>query len=64
VQRLIFDRPDHLEILTVLPVLPIAASALVAVAMRQIGDLAFGIGGLILAIWGRAWSCCRLPCRW
>ena len=52
VQRLRFDRPAHLEILTVLLVLLIAASAIVAVAMRQMSDLAFGIGSLILAIWG------------
>jgi hypothetical protein len=52
VQRLVFVRPAHLEILTVLLVLLIAASAIVAVAMRQISDLAFGIGSLVLAIWG------------
>ena len=52
VQELVFDRPAHLEILTVLLVLLVSVSAIIAVFMRQITDLVFGIGSLILAIWG------------
>lgn len=52
VQELVFDRPVHLEILTVLLVLLVSVSAILAVFMRQMSDLVFGIGSLILAIWG------------
>jgi hypothetical protein len=52
VQQMVFDRPIHLEILTVLLVLLVAVSAIFAVAMRQLSDLIFGIGSLILATWG------------
>lgn len=52
VQALTFERPSHLEILTVMLVLLIAGSAIVAVFLREITDLVFGIGSLILAIWG------------
>jgi hypothetical protein len=52
VQALRFERPTHLEILTVMLVLLIAGSAIVAVFLREITDLVFGIGSLILAIWG------------
>lgn len=52
VQQLRFERPSHLEILTVMLVLLIAGSAIVAVFLRDLTDLVFGIGSLILAIWG------------
>jgi hypothetical protein len=51
-QQLVFDRPIHTKILAVLLILLIAASALIAVAMRAMTDLLIGIGSLILAIWG------------
>lgn len=52
VQELQFDRPVHLKILTAVLLSLIAASAIIAVAMRDIRDLVFGIGSLIIAIWG------------
>jgi hypothetical protein len=52
VQELQFNRPVHLKILTAVLLSLIAASAIIAVAMRDIRDLVFGIGSLIIAIWG------------
>src|SRR4051794_21692047 len=52
VQQLVFDRPVHTKILAVLLIVLIAASAIIAVAMRAMTDLLIGIGSLILAIWG------------
>jgi hypothetical protein len=52
VQQLEFDRPIHTKILAVLLIVLIAASAIIAVAMRAMTDLLIGIGSLILAIWG------------
>jgi hypothetical protein len=52
VQQMVFDRPVHVEILTVLLVMLVAVSAIIAVAMRQLTDLVFGIGSLVLATWG------------
>lgn len=52
VQQLEFDRPVHTKILAVLLIVLIAASAIIAVAMRAMTDLLIGIGSLILAIWG------------
>jgi hypothetical protein len=52
VQELRFGRPVHQEILSVLLILLIAVSAIMAVAMRTITDLLIGIGSLILGIWG------------
>jgi hypothetical protein len=52
VQELRFDRPVHQEILTALLVSLVGISAIVAVVMREITDLLFGIGGIILAVWG------------
>ena len=52
VQQLQFDRPIHTKILAVLLIVLIAASAIIAVAMRAMTDLLIGIGSLILAIWG------------
>jgi hypothetical protein len=47
-----FDRPVHLEILAALLISLVAVCAIIAVAMKDIRDLVFGIGSLILAIWG------------
>ena len=52
VQEQRFDRPVHMKILAALLIALIAVSAIIAVAMRDIRDLIFGIGSLILAIWG------------
>lgn len=52
VQELRFERPVHMEILSVLLIALIAVSAIMAVAMRDISDLIVGIGSLILGIWG------------
>jgi hypothetical protein len=52
VQELRFDRPVHMEILTALLITLMAISAILAVAMREIRDLIFGVGSLILAVWG------------
>ncbi|MGH2613665.1 MAG: hypothetical protein ACRDJC_00360 [Thermomicrobiales bacterium] len=52
VQELRFDRPVHQEILTALLISLVGVSAITAVAMRDITDLVFGIGGIILAVWG------------
>jgi hypothetical protein len=52
IQGLQFDRPAYLQILTVVLVLLIAISALMALFTRAVDDLALGIGGLILGVWG------------
>ncbi len=52
VQELRFERPVHMEILSVLLVMLIGVSAIMAVAMRDISDLIVGIGSLVLGIWG------------
>ena len=52
VQQLRFERPVHQEILAVLLIVLIAASATMAVALRTMSDLLIGIGSLILGIWG------------
>lgn len=52
VQELRFERPVHMEILSVLLITLIAVSAIMAVAMRDVSDLIFGIGSLVLGIWG------------
>ena len=52
VQGLDFERPAHLQVLTVLLVLLISASGFFALFMRALSDLILGIGGLILGIWG------------
>jgi hypothetical protein len=52
VQQLVFNRPIHSKILAVLLMVLVAASALIAVALREMTDLLIGIGSLILAIWG------------
>jgi hypothetical protein len=52
VQQLRFERPIHLEILSVLLITLIAVSATMAVFMRGMTDLIVGMGSLILGIWG------------
>jgi hypothetical protein len=52
VQELHFKRPIHQGILAVLLVTLIAVSAIMAVSMRDVSDLIFGIGSLVLGIWG------------
>ena len=52
VQQLRFERPVHQEILSILLILLIAVSAIMAVAMRNVTDLIVGLGSLILGIWG------------
>lgn len=52
VQALTFERPTYLKVLAVALVLLIGVSAAMALVTRGINDLALGIGGLILGIWG------------
>ena len=47
VQALVFARPAYLQILIVLLVLLIAVAAIFAVAVRDLGDLVFGIGSRV-----------------
>lgn len=52
VQALTFERPTYLKVLAVALVLLIGASAAMALVTRGIDDLALGIGGIILGVWG------------
>jgi hypothetical protein len=52
VQELTFSRPAYLQVLAVVLVLLIAVSATMALFTREVNDLALGIGGLILGVWG------------
>jgi hypothetical protein len=52
VQALKFERPLYLKVLAVALVLLIAATAALALFLRTIEELALGIGGLILGVWG------------
>jgi hypothetical protein len=52
VQEMRVTRPFYLEVLTLLLVVLIAASAIMAVLMRDMTDLLLGMGSLILGIWG------------
>jgi hypothetical protein len=52
VQALSFERPAYLQVLAVVLVLLIAVSAAMALFTREVNDLALGIGGLILGVWG------------
>ena len=52
VQELQFERPIHMKILAVLLLLLITVSALTAVALRDVSDLIFGVGSLVIGIWG------------
>ena len=52
VQALQFNRPVYLPILSVLLVLLITVSAMIAVAMWDLSTLVIGVGSLVLGIWG------------
>src|SRR4029453_13219864 len=52
VDRLQWQRPQYLRILTVLLVILISASGIFALGLRTLPELVLGIGGLILGIWG------------
>ena len=52
VDRLQWERPYHLRIVTVLLVILISASGIFALGLRSLHELVLGIGGIILGIWG------------
>jgi hypothetical protein len=52
VQGLTFTRPDYLKHLTLILVVLITVSGLLAIFTRSIHELVLGVGGLILGIWG------------
>jgi hypothetical protein len=52
VQRLAFTRPAYLKDLTIILVVLITVSGLLALFTRGINELVLGVGGLILGIWG------------
>jgi hypothetical protein len=52
VDRLHWERPLHLRIVTVLLVILISASGIFALGLRSLHELVLGIGGIILGIWG------------
>ena len=52
VQSLTFGRPAYLEVLAIVLVLLIAISAALALFTRSVNELALGVGGLILGVWG------------
>ena len=52
VDRLEWQRPIYLRIVTVLLVILISASAIFALGLRTLHELVLGIGGIILGIWG------------
>ncbi len=52
VESLTFQRPTYLKVLAVALVVLIGVSAAMALVTRGIDDLALGIGGLILGVWG------------
>ena len=52
VDRLQWERPLYLRMLSVLLVLLISASGIFALGLRTLNELLLGIGGLILGIWG------------
>jgi hypothetical protein len=52
VQGLAFTRPDYLKHLTLILVVLITVSGLLAIFTRGIHELVLGVGGLILGIWG------------
>jgi len=52
VDRLQWQRPIYLRIITVLLVILISASAIFALGLRTLHELVLGIGGIILGIWG------------
>jgi hypothetical protein len=52
VDRVSWQRPAYLRLLTILLVLLIAASAVFALSLKDLEDLLLGIGGIILGVWG------------
>ena len=52
VESLTFTRPVYIKVLAVALVLLIGVSAVMALVTRGLDDLALGIGGLILGVWG------------
>lgn len=52
VERLHFERPIYLRVLTVLLVLLVTAAAAYAVFMRPLQDLVVNSGALVLGVWG------------
>jgi hypothetical protein len=52
VDQLTWERPRYLRILTVLLLLLISASGLLALGLRSLNELVLGIGGIILGVWG------------
>ncbi|HEX2282532.1 MAG TPA: hypothetical protein VHG52_12315, partial [Thermomicrobiales bacterium] len=52
VDRLQWQRPLYLRIVTILLVILISASAIFALGLRTLHELVLGIGGIILGIWG------------
>lgn len=52
VDRLEWQRPVYLRIVTFLLVILISASAIFALGLRTLHELVLGIGGIILGIWG------------
>lgn len=52
VDRLEWERPLYLRILTVLLVVLISISGIYALGLRTLHELVLGIGGIILGIWG------------
>jgi hypothetical protein len=52
VQELYFERPLYLGILSILLIVLIAVSAILAVFMRKMVDVVIGVGSLVIGIWG------------
>jgi hypothetical protein len=52
VDRVSWQRPLYLRLLTILLVSLIAASAVFALSLKDLEDLLLGIGGIILGVWG------------
>lgn len=52
VNRVSWQRPLYLRMLTILLVALIAASAVFALSLKDLEDLLLGIGGIILGVWG------------
>jgi hypothetical protein len=51
-QELVLSRPTYLQVLTILLVMLIGISGILALLTRSIDDLLLGVGGLILGVWG------------
>jgi hypothetical protein len=52
VDRLVWERPRYLRIITIMLVILISASGVFALGLRSLHELVLGIGGIILGIWG------------